>query len=165
MKRNQIADFLFQNILIANCFPRCAITHLITDNVISFLDKCYIIFWASVYFPPQTISHFFSFSAFCFQWSYSSTCRFGAAAQQILTWKVLCKIFSTIFFLSGYPFLQRALLEILLKCVCLVSRASDSGRDGQAFKMTCHCERRMAKNIMLLWKKNRSIFAKDCSSS
>lgn len=66
IKRNQIADFLFQNILIANCFPRCAITHLITDNVISFLDKRYIIFWASVYFPPQTISHFFSFSAFCF---------------------------------------------------------------------------------------------------
>lgn len=103
---------------------------------------------------------------FCFSFftgSYSSMDRFCVATQQIFTWKVLWKIFSNIFFLSGYPFFQTALLEILLKCVCLVSRASDTGRDEQAFKMTCHCEREVVKNITWLWKK--PICAKDCKRS
>lgn len=37
--------------------------------------------------------------------------------------------------------------------MCLVSGASDPGRDGQAFKMTCHCQREVVKNIVLLSKK------------
>ena len=47
--------------------------------------------------------------------------------------------------------------------MCLVSRASDTGRDGPAFKITCHCEREVVKNIILLWKK--PICAKDYNSS
>lgn len=47
--------------------------------------------------------------------------------------------------------------------MCPVSRASDTGRDGEAFKMTCHCEREVVKNILLLWKKK--ICAKDYESS
>lgn len=102
--------------------------------------------------PPSDFSGF-SLLFFIFTRSCNSAHRFGVAMQQIFTWKVLWKIFSNIFFLSGYPFFQTALLEILLKCVCLVSRASDTGRDEQAFKMTCHCEREVVKNVTLLWKK------------
>lgn len=64
-----------------------------------------------------SLNYFSFFLFFSFVFPGAVTVRVGLVWLQILAGKVLCKTFSTIFFLSGYPFLQRALLEILLKCI------------------------------------------------
>lgn len=112
--------------------------------------------------PPKWFFFFFSLPFFIFTEAIT-VCIASMWLHNRFSWEKYCERFLVTFFYCQVTLSFTALLEILLKCVCLVSRASDPGRDGQAFQMTCHCQREVVKNIVLLWKK--PICAKVCKSS
>lgn len=100
---------------------------------------------------------------FVFTRSSNSMHRFGVATQQIFTWKVVWKIFTNIFFLSGYPFFQRALLEILLKCVSGVKCIRH--RQGWASVQNGLSSQEVNDKEHYATLKKKSICAKDYKSS